>query len=57
MPQLEHNTSISQQWSQWGWMVRGGEQPKTKANFKMDDHLGSTYFGVFFQFGCDWQKY
>ena len=32
------------------------KQLKTKANFKMGDHLGSIHF-LFFQFGYDWQKY
>ena len=45
MSQLEHNTSMSQQWGQWGWMVR--LLKLSNANSKMDGHLGSMHFFFF----------
>ena len=54
MPQLEHNTSMSQQMK--AVRVKGKitevKQPQDQTNSKMVDHLGSIHF-VFFQ----WQKY
>ena len=52
MPQLEHNTCISQQCRQSEWEVTKVKQPQDQSYSKMSDHLGSIQF-VFLQ----WQKY